>query len=126
MEQAATTSVSQGVTISLFAYFLLIVISFLAAVMIRGIVLVLTGSKKARARRLPAATATPVQIAVSPEEAEVEDQAAHVAAITAAIYAVVGAHRLIHIGEPRPSYGWTTTGRALHQTSHSPKRAPQR
>jgi hypothetical protein len=124
MEQAATATVSDAVMISLFAYFLLVVIALLAAVMIRGIVLVLAGSKKARARRLPAAT--PVQVAVSPEPAELEDRTAHVAAIAAAIYSVVGAHRLIHIGEPRPSYGWTTTGRVFHQTSHSPRRAPQR
>jgi hypothetical protein len=124
MEQAATPTVSDAVMISLFAYFLLVVIALLAAVMIRGIVLVLAGSKKARARRL--AVATPVQVAVEPEPAQLEDTAAHVAAIAAAIYAVIGAHRLIHIGEPRPSYGWTTTGRVFHQTSHSPRRSPQR
>jgi hypothetical protein len=124
MEQAATVTVSDAVMMSLFAYFLLVVVALLAAVMIRGIVLVLAGSKKARERRL--AAATPVQVAVSPEPAEVEDKARHVAAIAAAIYSVVGAHRLIYIGEPRPSYGWATTGRVFHQTSHSPKRAPQR
>ena len=124
MEQAVTVTVSDGIMMSLFAYFLLIVVALLASVMIRGIVLVLEGSKKARARRLPAAT--PVQVAVAAEEGQQEDTAAHVAAIAAAIYAVVGAHRLVYIGEARPSYGWATTGRALHQTSHSPKRAPQR
>jgi hypothetical protein len=124
MEQAATVTASEGAILSLFAYFLVVVIALLAAVLIRGIVLVLAGSKKARERRV--AAATPVQVAVAPEPAQMEDTAAHVAAIAAAIYAVVGGHRLIHIGEPRPSYGWTTTGRVFHQTSHSPKRAPQR
>jgi hypothetical protein len=124
MEQAATITASEGAMLSLFAYFLLVVIALLASIMIRGIVLVLQGAKKTRERRL--AVGTPVQVAVAPSPAELEDKTAHVAAIAAAIYTVVGAHRLIHIGEPRPSYGWTTTGRVFHQTSHSPKRAPRR
>ena len=124
MEQVAPLSISEVITLSGFAYFLLVVIALLASIMIRGIVLLLAGAKKTRERRLVAAT--PVQVAVSPEPAELEDKTAHVAAITAAIYAVVGARRLIHIGEPRPSYGWTTTGRVFHQTSHSPRRSPQR
>jgi hypothetical protein len=124
MEQAATVTVSEGAMLSLFAYFLLVVIGLLAAILIRGIVFALAGAKRTRERQV--AVATPVQVAVAPEPAQIEDTSAHVAAIAAAIYAVVGAHRLIHIGEPRPSYGWTTTGRVVHQTSHSPKRAPRR
>ena len=124
MEQAATVNVSEAITLSLFAYFLTVVVALLASVMIRGIVLVLEGSKKTRARRV--AAVTPVQVAVAPEEGQQEDTAAHVAAIAAAIYAVVGAERLVYIGEARPGYGWAATGRALHQTSHLPKRSPQR
>ncbi len=124
MEAAATVTVSEAVTLSLFAYFLLVVVALLAALMIRGIVLALEGAKKTRERKL--AVVTPVQVAVAPEVEKQEDTAAHVAAIAAAIYTVVGAQRLIYIGEARPSYGWTTTGRVFHQTSHSPKRAPQR
>lgn len=124
MEQAATVGIDEVITLSGFAYLLTVVVALLAAVMIRGIVLALEGAKKTRERRL--ATVTPVQVAVAPEPAQLEDTAAHVAAIAAAIYAVVGAHRLVYIGEARPSYGWATTGRVFHQTSHMPKRAPQR
>jgi hypothetical protein len=124
MEQVAPIGISEVVTLSGFAYLITVVVALLAAVMIRGIVLALEGAKKTRARRV--AVVTPVQVAVAPEEGQKEDTAAHVAAIAAAIYAVVGAERLIYIGEARPSYGWATTGRALHQTSHSPKRSPQR
>ena len=124
MEQAATIAIGEVITLSGFAYLLTVVVALLAAVMIRGIVLLLEGAKKTRERRVSAAT--PVQVAVAPEEGQKEDTAAHVAAITAAIYAVVGAKRLVYVGEARPSYGWATTGRALHQTSHSPKRPPQR
>lgn len=123
MEQVAPT-ISEVVTLSGFAYLMTVVVALLAALMIRGIVLALEGAKRTRQKRV--AQATPVQVAITPEEAQQEDKAAHVAVITAAIYAVIGAHRLIYIGEARPSYGWATTGRALHQTSHSPKRAPQR
>lgn len=124
MEQAATVTVSEGWTLSLFAYFLLVVIAFLAAVLIRGIVLALQGMRKTREH--PLTPATPVQVAVAPGPAGLEDKAAHVAAIAAAIYTVVGAHRLIYVGEAHPSYSWTTTGRMFHQTSHAPKRAPRR
>lgn len=42
------------------------------------------------------------------------------AVISAAAYAVVGSHRLIHVGEwPRGS-GWTTEVRQRHHVSHSP------
>ncbi len=123
MEQVAP-GISEVVTLSGFAYLLTVVVALLAAVMIRGIVLALEGAKKSRERRV--AAVTPVQVAVAPEESQQDDKAAHVAAIAAAIFAVVGAHRLVYIGEARPSYGWATTGRALHQTSHSPKRSPQR
>jgi hypothetical protein len=114
----------ESMVLTTFAYGMTIVVAMVAAVLIQGIVMALEGAKKTRAKRLEAAT--PVQVAVAPEPSELDDATAHVAAITAAIYTVVGAHRLIYIGEARPSYGWTTTGRALHQTSHSPKRAPQR
>lgn len=123
MEETAI-GIGEVITLSGFAYLLTVVVALLAAVMIRGIVLALEGAKRTRERKL--AAVTPVQVAVAPEPAQLEDTTAHVAAIAAAIYAVVGAHRLIYIGEARPSYGWTTTGRVFHQTSHSPKRAPQR
>jgi hypothetical protein len=124
MEQAATIDIGQVITLSGFAYLLTVIVALLAAILIRGIVLLLAGAKKTRERRI--AAATPVQVAVAPEPAQLEDTSAHVAAIAAAIYAVVGARRLVYIGEARPSYGWTTTGRVFHQTSHAPKRVPQR
>lgn len=123
MEETAI-GIGEVITLSGFAYLLTVVVALLAAVMIRGIVIALEGAKKTRERKV--AAVTPVQVSVAPEPAQLEDTTAHVAAIAAAIYAVVGAHRLIYIGEARPSYGWTTTGRVFHQTSHSPKRAPQR
>jgi heme/copper-type cytochrome/quinol oxidase subunit 2 len=43
-----------------------------------------------------------------------------VAVISAAAYAVVGSHRLIHIGEWSPGSGWATEVRQRLHTSHSP------
>jgi hypothetical protein len=123
MEQVAAVGIGEVTVLSFFAYFLTIVVALLSAVLIQGIVMILAGAKKSKTKAV--AAATPVQVSVAPEKT-LEDPTAHVAAITAAIYAVVGAHRLVYIGEARPAYGWTTTGRTLHQLSHAPKRAPQR
>jgi heme/copper-type cytochrome/quinol oxidase subunit 2 len=43
------------------------------------------------------------------------------AVISAAAYAVVGAHRLIHVGEWPHGSGWTTEVRQRHHVSHSPR-----
>jgi hypothetical protein len=41
-----------------------------------------------------------------------------VAAISAAVAAMVGAHRIVHI-EPAPGLGWQAEGRAAHHGSHA-------
>lgn len=43
-----------------------------------------------------------------------------VAVISAAAYAVVGSHRLIHIGEWPHGSGWATEVRQRHHASHTP------
>jgi hypothetical protein len=49
----------------------------------------------------------------------------HVAAITAAVYAMVGAHRIVHIESVHLGGGWVSEGRAAHHVSHAPpKHAP--
>lgn len=101
------------ITLALFAFGLMIVIAGLASLLIRGIVSVLARSKA------KAPPPTPVSISVEPA---VDETAAHVAAIAAAIYAVLGAHRLVHIHEVPRGPGWTATGRLAHHTSHAPRR----
>ena len=105
-----------SVQTSLFAYALMAVIAMMAAIMVRGIVLLLqrTQQKKVAAAR------TAVSISVTPE---VDEAAAHVAAVAAAVYAVLGAHRLVHIGEAPRGPGWTTIGRLAHHASHAPRRS---
>lgn len=104
------------ITLSLFSFGLMVVIAGLASLLIRGIVLLLAGGNR------QVAAPTPVAISVAPA---LDDTAAHVAAIAAAVYAVVGAHRLVHIGDAQRGAGWTATGRLAHHGSHTPRRAPR-
>ena len=103
------------IIMSLFAYGLMIVIAGLSAVLIRTIVVVLARAQDARKR---AAAATPVSVSVEPAR---DETAAHVAAVAAAVYAIIGAHRLVHIGEATRGSVWATLGRSQHQTSHAPR-----
>jgi hypothetical protein len=107
--------VGSTISLALFSFGMMVVIAGLASVLIRGIVIVLASSKRT-------AQPTPVSIAVAPA---VDETAAHVAAIAAAVYAVVGPHRLVHIGEVPRGPGWTTTGRLAHHVSHTPRRTPR-
>lgn len=98
---------------SIFAYLLMAVVAMMAAVMVRGIVIVL---QRAGQKHQPA---TPVSISVAPA---VDETAAHVAAVAAAVFATLGAHRLVHIGEAARTPTWATAGRAAHHLSHAPRR----
>ena len=93
-------------------YGLAIVISMLVAVMIRIVVATLSVAK-----RQPVDAPTPV-------EPRVDLAGDHVAAIAAAIYAVLGAHRIVHIEDRGRGFAWTAEGRAAHHASHAvPKRS---
>jgi hypothetical protein len=50
----------------------------------------------------------------------------HVAAISAAVYAMIGSHRIVHIEEARHGPGWVLVGRAAHHAGrpvpHSSRR----
>jgi hypothetical protein len=104
------------ITLALFSFGLMVVIAGLASLLIRGIVVLLAGAQR------KAAPPTSVAISVAPA---VDEPAAPVAAIAAAVYAVVGAHRLVHIGEVPRGAGWTATGRLAHHGSHMPRRTPR-
>jgi hypothetical protein len=101
---------------SLFAYILMAVIAMLAAVMIRGIVSLLAAGKARQAAKT--AAVTPVVVSVNPARDESKEIAA---AIAAAVYTVLGAHRLVYIGEARPTFSWTSELRTRLHTSHAPR-----
>jgi hypothetical protein len=107
----------------LFAYGLTIVVAMTAAGLIWLIVYTLEAMQK---KRQVAAAATTVQVAVTPEPEKVDETAQHVAAVAAAVYATLGAARLVYIGETTPGGTWTSTGRTIQQTSHMPRRSPKR
>lgn len=99
---------------AIFSYVLMAVIASITAIIIRGIVYVLQASQKKHAP----APATPVLVAVNPEQ---DEGAVVAAAIAAAVYTVLGAHRLVYIGEARRGYGWTSDVRSRHRDLHTPR-----
>ena len=105
--------------LSIQMYGLAIVISFAVAVVIKLIVVVLSISG-----RRGEAPATAQQIASPAAPGPVVDHAQDdIAAIAAAVYAIVGAHRIVRIQEAAGhGHAWTAEGRIIHQTSHQPQR----
>jgi hypothetical protein len=137
----------ETVSLSLWIYALAAAVAMLIAAIIKGLVWALNrvGSRArqaaaahggtpaaaarpagaaAAAQRTPAAAAdgTPPDAAV-PLQAKAAIPPAHVAAITAALQAVLGGHRIVHIDDGSGASGWTAQGRAVHHGSHA---VPQR
>lgn len=120
MQEAVTTTVGSALSTAFFGYVMTIVVSLAAAVLIWGIVKTL---ERMQGRGKAAAASAAVSISVAAEPEPADETAQHAAVIAAAVYAHLGAHRLVHIAEAASSVGWRTTGRAIHQTSHSPRRS---
>jgi uncharacterized BrkB/YihY/UPF0761 family membrane protein len=118
---AADYTALDGLVVGLIGYGLTIVVALAAAGFIWLVVAVLERMKKK-----PQAAPAVVSVAVVPEATAQDETARHVAAIAAAVYAALGAHRLVYIGEAAGQPAWRTTGRVLHHSSHMPKRSPQR
>ena len=99
---------SDLILISIKIYGMAIVISFMVAVLIKGIVVALPllrrrGAAQAQPPAMPAAVVPPD----------------HVAAITAAVAAVMGPSHIIHIEDRGRAAAWASEGRMMHQTSHA-------
>jgi len=103
-------------TVSL--YGLAIVVSFLVAGLIRLIVVV-------QEHYRPPAPAPKAVSAPAPAPREEGVPAAHLAAISAALVALVGSHRIVHV-RALHGRGWTAEGRTQHHTSHNLPRRPHR
>lgn len=95
-------------------YGLTIVISMLAALLIKVIVLSIAKSED---RRKQASKAKSKVAAAKPVLSGQVDPA-HIAAISAAVYAVLGSHRIIHISDGRRAPGWASEGKRQLQSSH--------
>lgn len=96
-----------------FGYGLMAVIAIISAMFIRLIVVML-----ARTQAKKQAAPTPVLVSVTPAR---DENAAIAAAIGAAVYTMLGAHRLVYIGEARQGAGWTSEIRTRLHTSHTPR-----
>ncbi len=100
---------------TLWIYGLAIVVSLAVAVVIKVIVVVLNALEhKPQAAPKPLAPAAPAFDLLGD----------HVAAISAAVYSVLGAHRIIHIEEQRQA-GWVVEGRLAHHASHAVQHRPK-
>lgn len=86
-----------------------IVIAILAAVVIRLIV-------RARSASDQGETVAAPDKAVGP--APIDQTLDDIPAIAAAVYAMIGTHRIVHIEDTRHGLTWTAEGRWQHQTSH--------
>ena len=106
---------TDSILLSITIYGMAIVISFLVAALIRGIVVALPLLRRREA--VQAQPSAQSAAAVPPE---------HVAAIAAAAAAVVGPRHIIHIEDRGRAAAWTAEGRMIHQTSHAVVRAPKR
>jgi len=102
----------EQVLLSLAIYGLAIVISFVVAVMIKGIVVALPMMARVSAKPEPDATSGPVETVpqgIPPE---------HVAAIAGAVASMVKVRHILHIEDRHSGHDWMTEGRMIHQTSH--------
>lgn len=104
--------------LSIQVYGLAIVISLIVAVVIRGVVKALSALEG----KVDAAAALADSVAM---EREKENHDHVVAAIAAAVWAVVGPHRIVYIEPMGHGRGWTTQGRIAHHASHAVEHRPK-
>ena len=97
-------------------YGLAILVSMAVAVLIKGIVVVLS-RLKAREKK-----PEPVAPAIDDDLIPVE----HIAVISAAAYSMLGRHRIVHIEDRGRGLSWAHEGRAFHHASHAVPRQPRR
>ncbi len=99
-------------------YGLAIIVALGIAAVIKVIVMVLSAFEPK-----PATAAKPA--AAAPEAPALDVEADHVAAIAAAVYALIGAHRIVHIEKERRHGEWAVEGRIAHHTSHTVSHHPR-
>lgn len=108
------------ISTSLFAYGLMAAIALATAVFISLLVAGLAALGR-RNEASAAAVAPPAAVAHQPAPAPTKGiDPTIVAVITAAIESVVGAHRIVYIGETQAMGGWIGEVRQRHHGSHNP------
>ncbi len=109
---------------TLLIYGLAIVVSMLIAVVIKGIVVGIHVFKRAPDKPVP--SGVPARTAAGDDIAADHVAADHVAAIAAAVYAVLGEHRIVRIEAGQRGAEWVSGGRAAHHASHDVVQHPRR
>lgn len=102
---------------SLGMYGLTIVISMLAALLIKLIVVVIAKSEERRSQARVSAARTQAPVL----SGQVDPR--HVAAISAAVFTLLGSHRIIHIAGGRNTPSWAAEGKRQLQTSHNVRKS---
>ena len=100
---------SEVIIKTLWIYGLAIVVSLAVAVVIKVIVVAL-----GKLERTPAAPPQPAAVPPGPLAVD----ANHIAVIAAAVHAMTGAHRIVHIEATPHHSGWAAEGRQAHHASH--------
>lgn len=103
--------VDDTLSLTLFIYGLGIVVALGAAVLIKLIVGALAMADRAAPATAIAPPPSPAPGAIPPH---------HLVAIAAAAHAMLGAHRIVHIGRVANGPGWSAEGRISHHGSHHP------
>jgi energy-converting hydrogenase Eha subunit A len=107
-------SLDGALVLSLIDFFLSFLVISLIGVVLAGFPLLNHLHDRITKWRATARAPTPVQAAAVLGEIPEED----VAVIAAAVYAMLGPHRVLHISEIRPGERWTAAGRLVHHESH--------
>ncbi|WP_291994763.1 hypothetical protein [Candidatus Accumulibacter sp. ACC003] len=101
---------------SLQVYGIAVVVSLIVAVLIKVLVTVTSRLEQRKpVQEVPTGTVCPVGLGVPEED---------IAALSAAIFAALGPHRILHISES--AHGWAIGGRAAQHSSHTPGHAAGR
>ncbi len=100
------------VSLSLYIYLFAIAISTVVALMIKAITFVFD------VRGAPEPS-TSQSAKPQDKTADRQTEEIPVAAISAAVYAVAGPHRIVHIEHGVRSPAWVTAGRARHHAAHN-------
>jgi hypothetical protein len=108
---------SEVIIKTLWIYGLAIIVSLAVAVVIKVIVVALN-----MLERKPAAPAQPIAVPPAPFAVEAD----HIAVIAAAVHAMTGAHRIVHIETGPHQSGWAAGGRQAHHASHTLPHHPKR
>jgi hypothetical protein len=103
-----------SIWLSIQVYLFAIAISFLVALLIRGVVSTLSATKKQ-----PPPPEAPVTSAV------VDHLRQDIPVIAAAVYTMLGVSRIVRIESGRHGASWAAEGRHAHHTSHNIVRQPR-